>query len=250
MKPVTICAIFSHPDDESFSVGGTVAFYRARGVRSALISTTRGGAGLCNGLAETPAELAALRSEEFACAARAMGASDFALLDFADGAGAHWDRAALSARLASLLTGWRPPVVITFDENGITSHPDHIAVHAVVTDLIRQRGPELGVRRLYYQVLTCPEVASAEGASLACVSPEAVHVSVDIRPFEPIKRAALACHRTQAADTAQLLDRPEGSLRAEHYQLAWSADGWRPRPGASDLLADLVSWSGERALHE
>jgi LmbE family N-acetylglucosaminyl deacetylase len=116
--------------------------------------------------------------------------------------------------------------------------------------LIVEHGQELGVRRLFYQVVTCPEEASPEGPSLACVPLEAVDVSVDIGPFEPVKRAALACHRTQAADTVYLLDQPAGSLMAEHYQLAWSADGWRPGAGATDLLADLVSWPGERALHE
>jgi LmbE family N-acetylglucosaminyl deacetylase len=250
MEPVMICAIFPHPDDESFGVAGSVAFYRARGVRSALICTTRGAAGMCNGLAETPAELAAVRSEEFVCAARTMGAAAYELLDFADGAGQKWDCSELGARLEGILARWRPPVVVTFDKDGVTRHPDHIAVHSVVTGLIIAHGQELGVRRLFYQVVTCPEEASPEGPSLACVPPETVDVSVDIRPFEPVKRAALACHRTQAADTAHLLDLPPGSLRAEHYQLAWSADGWRPCAGGADLLVDLVSRPGERALHE
>ena len=205
---------------------------------------------MCNGLAETPAELAAVRSEEFACAARAMGATAFALLDFADGAGQDWDCVALSVRIAAILARWRPAVVITFDKDGVTRHPDHIAVHSVVTGLIAEQGRALGVRRLFYQVVTCPEEASPEGPSIACVSPETVEISVDVGPFEPAKRAALACHRTQAADTALLLDQPPGSLRTEHYQLAWSADGWRPGRGTTDLLAGLVTQPDERARHE
>jgi LmbE family N-acetylglucosaminyl deacetylase len=249
MEPVMICAIFSHPDDESFGVAGSVAFYRARGVRSGLICTTRGAAGMCNGLAETPAELAAVRSAEFACAARTMGAAVYELLDFADGAGQKWDCSELGARLEATLARWRPPVVITFDKDGVTRHPDHLAVHSVVTGLIAAHGQELGVRRLFYQVVTCPEEASPEGPSLACVPLETVDVSVDIAQFEPAKRAALACHRSQATDTAHLLDLPAGSLKVEHYQLAWSADGWRPSGLAADLLAELVSLPEEHALH-
>jgi LmbE family N-acetylglucosaminyl deacetylase len=205
---------------------------------------------MCNGLANSPSELAAVRSEEFACAALAMGAETFELLDFVDGAGQDWDCAALRARLEALLARWRPPVVITFDKDGITRHPDHVAVHTVVTDLIREHGRDLGVRRLFYQVVVCPEEAAPDGTSFCCVPLETVDLSVDTAQFEDVKRAALACHRSQAADTEQLLGLPAGSLTAEHYVLAWSADGWRARAGESDLLAGLVYPSAERMLHE
>ena len=97
----------------------------------------------------------------------------------------------------------------------------------------------LGVRRLFYQVITCPEQASPEGPDFACVAPEQIDVTVDIRAFEPVKRAALACHRTQAADTTWMLSQPAGSLAEEHYVLAWDASGWRPARGSGDLLAGL-----------
>ena len=236
--PLTLCAVFAHPDDEAFGVSGTLAKYAAQDVRTALICVTRGEAGMSNSLAASPEALAAVRTAETRCAAEAMGLTDLVLLDFADGGAEHWDRGLLARQIREALRRIRPAVVITFDPGGVTRHPDHLAVHAAVRSLVL--GSEVpGVRRLYYQVVTCPEQTSPEGPSLACVAPEAVDVAVDVRHFEASKRAALRCHRSQAADTAQLLELPEGSLAEECYVLAWPADGGRPAPGAGDLLAGL-----------
>ncbi len=237
--PLTLCIVFAHPDDESFGVAGTVARYAAQGVRTALICTTRGEAGMTGGLADSPGALAALRSAELTCAAGAMGLSDLILFDFVDGQGDSWERAALASAIAGELRRLEADVVVTFDCHGITYHPDHIAVSQVTQQVVTGGDAGPHARRLYYQVVTCPEQASPEGPSLACVPPEAVDVTVDVRDFENAKRAALRCHRTQAADTALMLDQPPGTLTVEQYQLAWAADGWRPALGETDLLAGL-----------
>jgi N-acetylglucosamine malate deacetylase 2 len=235
----TLCFVFAHPDDETFGVAGTVASYAARGVRSALICVTRGEAGMANGLAASPTDLARVRSGELACAARAMGLDALEIWDYPDGRGEHWDRCVLDEALVRAWLKWRPAVVITFDSEGVTHHPDHVAAHLVTRDLVVRRGPEFGIRRLFYQVVTCPEDASPEGPSLACVPVDQVDVSIDIRAYEAAKRAALLCHRTQATDTAHILSRPVGALGAERYVLAWAGDGASPERGGCDLLAGL-----------
>jgi N-acetylglucosamine malate deacetylase 2 len=237
--PVTVCAVFAHPDDESFGVAGTLAGYAARGISTALICATRGEAGMTQGLADNPQALAAVRTAELACAAQAMGLTDLTLLDFPDGAGATWDRTALTARLSAELRRLAPAVIITFDAAGVTRHPDHMVLHEVTRQVVTGAGAESGIRRLYYQVVICPREASPEGPSLACVPPESVDINIDISSFEGAKRMALRCHSSQAADAAHLLDQPQGSLTCEHYVLGWSVDGWRPTPGETDLLAGL-----------
>jgi N-acetylglucosamine malate deacetylase 2 len=236
---LAVCAVFAHPDDESFGVAGTFALLAAQGVRTGLLCATRGEAGMTGGLVDSPAELAEVRTEELTCAAAAMGLTDLILLDFGDGLAEEWDMAALRDQIEVALARLRPAAVITFDEYGVTRHPDHVAVHRATREVVLARGADLGVRRLYYQVVTCAREASPEGPSIACVAPEDVDISVDICGFEAVKRAALRCHRTQAADTAHLLDQPAGSLTTEHYVLAWAADGWQPPAGVRDLLASL-----------
>lgn len=234
-----LLVIIAHPDDEAFGMAGTLAQAAAAGVRTALICATRGEAGQSAGLAETRQALSALRSEELRCSAATLGVSDLVLLDYPDGGAESWDMAALVRELTTHIRCIAPDVVVTFDDQGITRHPDHMAVHRAVRLALEAAADRLGVRRLFYQVITCPEEASPEGPTYACVSPEAVDVTVDIRAVEPVKRAALACHRTQAADTSWMLSQPEGSLAAEHYILAWDAAGWRPATGAGDLLTGL-----------
>lgn len=235
----TLLVITAHPDDEAFGMAGTLAKYAAAGVRTALICATRGEAGQSAGLTATREALAALRSEELRCSAATLGVGELVLLDYPDGDGVRWDVDALVAELAAAIRRIGPDVVITFDDQGITRHPDHMAVHRAVRLALEAAADRLGVRRLFYQVVTCPEEASPEGPTYACVSPDAVDVTVDIRAFEPVKRAALRCHRTQAADTRWMLDQPEGSLAGEHYVLGWDVNSWRPEPGADDLLAGL-----------
>ena len=41
----TLMAVFAHPDDEAFSVGGTLAHYAQKGVKVVLVCATRGEAG-------------------------------------------------------------------------------------------------------------------------------------------------------------------------------------------------------------
>jgi LmbE family N-acetylglucosaminyl deacetylase len=235
----TLLAIFAHPDDESFGMAGTLAKAAAAGVRTALVCVTAGEAGKSAGLADSPQALARVRAGELQCAANAMGIADLTLLDYPDGGAEGWDLEALATRLADQMYRIRPDVIVTFDEHGITRHPDHMALHRGVRLAIAKTGGRLNWRRLFYQVITCPEEASPEGPTYACTAPEAVDVIVDIAAFEPVKRAALRCHRTQTADTAWMLDRPDGSLTVEHYVLASAAGGWRPGPGCADLMAGL-----------
>ncbi len=239
-NPMTLLVVTAHPDDEAFGTSGTLARYAAEGIRTVLICVTRGEAGQTGGLADSSADLAELRSDELRCSAQLIGLSDLYVLDYPDGGASGWDLPALTAQLGGLIDALRPEVVVTFDQYGVTYHPDHIAVHRAVVDAVEAAPGHLGVRRLFYQVVTCQELANPEGAEFACVSPDAVEVTVDIRAFEPVKRVALGCHRTQSADTAQILSLPEGSLVAEHYLLGWAADGWRPSPGCGDLFVGLV----------
>jgi LmbE family N-acetylglucosaminyl deacetylase len=238
-KTPVILVVFAHPDDESFGVAGTLAKYSMAGTGTALICATRGEAGQSNGLADSPAMLGALRTRELECAAHAVGVAELHLLDWPDGGGASWDLDLLARQIGNLIRSIHPGVVITFDHEGITRHPDHIAVHRATLQALESAPDRLGVQRLFYQVVTCEEEASPEGPQIACIPPEAVDVTVNVRTFEAIKRRALECHRTQAADTCWMLDRPDGSLAAEHYQLAWDARGWQPPTGADDLLAGL-----------
>ncbi|MBM4464793.1 MAG: PIG-L family deacetylase, partial [Chloroflexi bacterium] len=65
MNKRRLLAVFAHPDDESFAVGGTLARYAAEGVEVSLLCATRGEAGI-EGMG--PEEAAKVREQELRAA--------------------------------------------------------------------------------------------------------------------------------------------------------------------------------------
>ncbi len=81
----TLLAVFAHPDDEAFGVGGTLARYAAQGVRVVLACATRGEAGqISDPSLATPENLGRVREEELRCAARALGVREVIFLGYRD----------------------------------------------------------------------------------------------------------------------------------------------------------------------
>ena len=136
-------AVFAHPDDESFGIGGTLTRYGSDpDVRVVLVCATRGEAGEISdpGLA-TPDSLGAVREQELRCASRAMGVDELHMLGYRDsgmaGTPENMDPGSLAiadfdevvGKIVALIRREQPDVIVTFDETGGYGHPDHIAVH-------------------------------------------------------------------------------------------------------------------------
>jgi LmbE family N-acetylglucosaminyl deacetylase len=140
---LTLMAVFAHPDDESFGIGGTLARYGADpDVRLVLVCATRGEAGeISNAELATPERLGAVRENELRCACQSLGIDDLFFLDYRDsgmaGAPENLDPRALTmadfdevvGKVVAHIRRERPDVVVTFDENGGYGHPDHVAIH-------------------------------------------------------------------------------------------------------------------------
>ena len=140
---LTLMAVFAHPDDESFGIGGTLARYSADPeVRTVLVCATRGEAGtIAEPSLATPERLGEVREQELRCACEQLGIDDLFLLDYRDsgmaGTPENQDPRALVkadfdeavGKIVAHIRRERPNVVVTFDEHGGYGHPDHIAIH-------------------------------------------------------------------------------------------------------------------------
>ena len=141
-RPRTILIAYPHPDDESFGNGGTIARYVAEGVAVHYACATRGECGtVAPELLDGHADVAALRTAEQACAARALGLAAVHFLGHRDSGmpgtpdnrhpnalvQAPLDQVA--GQLAALIRAVRPQVVLTFNPYGGYGHPDHIYLH-------------------------------------------------------------------------------------------------------------------------
>jgi len=142
-QSLTLMAVFAHPDDESFGIGGTMARYGADpGVRVVLVCATRGEAGeISYPHLATPERLGEVREKELRCACDLFGVDALHFLGYRDSgmAGtpdnqdprslAMADAGEVVGRIVALIRRERPDVLVTHDETGGYGHPDHIAVH-------------------------------------------------------------------------------------------------------------------------
>ncbi len=122
-----ILHIYAHPDDESYGNPATIRLYAGRGVSMSLITATRGEAGKTNGACGRE-ELGAVRESELRCACAALGVERLEILGYPDGglAGVDFDEAV--SRLMAFCRETRPDVLVSYGEDGVTGHPDHVAV--------------------------------------------------------------------------------------------------------------------------
>ena len=78
----TLVAVHAHPDDETISTGGTLARYSAEGVRTVVVTSTRGDLGLLNGLIADDA--GELRADELQRASACLGVTRVVQLGYLD----------------------------------------------------------------------------------------------------------------------------------------------------------------------
>jgi N-acetyl-1-D-myo-inositol-2-amino-2-deoxy-alpha-D-glucopyranoside deacetylase len=141
-KPLCLMVVLAHPDDESFGMGGTLAWYASRGVKVRLICATRGEVGEVEpDLLKGFKSVADLRVHELSCAAKKLGLTSVDYLGYRDsGMQGSSDnknpkslyRAPLekvAEKIGFLIKKYQPQVIITFDPAGGYLHPDHVAIH-------------------------------------------------------------------------------------------------------------------------
>ncbi len=220
MSTHSLLAVFSHPDDETV-VGPLLAKYAHEGHAVHLLVLTAGENGYREhaGIAKGPA-LAAIRAEELARAAAALGLTGFTLLRFPDqGFSAGYDTRIWKdavEQVREAINHLRPDVLITWGPEGGTGHPDHRATHSVVAQAFQHRALlQHEPRKLYYALF--PETAIAgheDWASGTRVSREFITTDVDCTAYLPAADAAIECHRSQW--TPKMMDKVRNLCAAEY----------------------------------
>jgi LmbE family N-acetylglucosaminyl deacetylase len=203
----TILSIWAHPDDESYLAGGVMAMARERGQRVVCVSATAGEHGTDDPAAWPPERLGRLRRGEAAAAMRILGIDDHRWLGFEDGCLAAVDPEAGIEEVVSLLEDVSPDTVLTFGPDGMTFHPDHVAIHAWVTAAWqrRDRSP-----RLLYAALE-----AEQGRRFGDLLEAWGVYMTDERPV-PVDAADLILHATL---TSRVLERKLAALAAMASQV-------------------------------
>ena len=146
----TILSLWAHPDDETYLAAGIMAAARHGGQRVVCGVASAGELGTDEPDVWPPERLGRVRRWEAAAAMAVLGIEEHHVAGLADGSlSAHdGDGVAWAGRL---LDEVRPDTILTFGPDGMTFHPDHLAVHRWVTRAWREGGCH---GRLLYAALT------------------------------------------------------------------------------------------------
>ena len=171
---VTLLAVRPHPDDESTSTGGMLAYYSARNVRTGVVICTGGEEGEIQDpeldpVADRP-RLRELREREVRDACAILGVAELRMLGYRDSgmqdtpanqhpaAFMNAERVEATGNLVRIIRELRPSVIVTEPPGGMYPHPDHIMCYEISVDAFQAAGdaqafPEAGppwrVAKLY-----------------------------------------------------------------------------------------------------
>jgi LmbE family N-acetylglucosaminyl deacetylase len=243
-----LLVIGAHPDDEVLLAGGTLAACAAAGHETGVVCLTRGELGpIADAALATRATLGAVRLGELRASCTELGTVLIKCWRRPDGSLRWSDRSAIVRQLVGVLAEQEPEAVITFGEDGLYYHPDHIATY----ELVRRAVKSVPDPPALYRSVWPKPVMSAFGGELRRrgvsddlwdLTPEDFGTEdledsfeIDVRPFVQRKLAALRAHRTQVPDHHALagIDR---ELAERFLGTEWFA----PLEGASDWLRRVL----------
>jgi LmbE family N-acetylglucosaminyl deacetylase len=200
--PKVAMSIQAHPDDQEFTVAGTLAKWAQSGCKVISVIVTSGDAGSNDPAkgAEYKSELAKIREAEQSAACAVLGIHDTIFLHYLDGE--LESTLALRKELTRLIRQYKPEAVVIGDPqgvfygNGYINHPDHRAAaqaglyavfpssetRLIFTDLLEEGYDPHKVQRLYIHGAEKPDAW------------------VDISGTITVKIAALRKHASQLGD--------------------------------------------------
>ena len=134
MSQLSLLAVFAHPDDEAYSIGGALTRYAAEGCDVHLVTATRGEAGeISDAALASSANLPMVREQELRCACQVYGIHPPLFLDYVDGQLPIVNQGQAVGKLVRIIREQKPQVLISYGPDGIYGHYDHIAVHRWAT---------------------------------------------------------------------------------------------------------------------
>ena len=238
-----LAAVFAHPDDDTYSVAGTMALHAGEDVRVIVVLATSGEAGqIADPSLASPENLGRVREREDVESWKEVGVPvEHHFLRFPDGGVADVPAEELTGRFVEALRETRPDVVATFGPEGVTGHEDHIAAGLAATEAfhrlrrLRTEGGA-GFRRLLYgsipqSAMDCLAVEFRERGleppdptepfQPRGVPDERFGMSVDCSSVYERKLEALRRHRTQGEMQDIPFDLWPEVLGREDFVVAW-----------------------------
>ena len=213
-----LLGVFAHPDDEAYSVAGCLARHTDEGIPATILCFTRGEAGMIADVSGATREnLGEVREAELRAACAAVGVADVRIVGTPDG-GTEANDEGVDV-IARTIRELQPKVVVTMEPQGVTRHPDHIAVSKMTTDAfakVREASGGAYPQRLYYSAVPAswlqtladeaerrglPQFAAPDDPLAPQAAPDdSMACVVDVTKWVDRKAAALRAHLTQSME--------------------------------------------------
>ena len=215
---LVLLAVFAHPDDEGYRPGGTLALLARHGVRVHLLTATRGESGSCGDPPLCrPDELPVVRERELRCSCTALGIEPPHILDYHDGHLSQADPERIIAQILGVVDEVRPQVMLTFGPDGLSGHPDHVAIGQCAAEAFRRTDE---VAALYTVAVPRSVAERLDMRRVQSVPDEAIALSVNVSTVWETKLAAICCHATQLSSSPMMrapVERQRLFFGTEHF---------------------------------
>ena len=204
-----VLVVYPHPDDEAFSVAGTLRLYHNMGVPVTYACLTLGemGRNLGNPPFATRESLPEIRRKELIAACEAMGIEDLRMMGLRDKTVEFEDDEKMIKLVTDLIVELNPSLIFTFLP-GFAVHPDHEATGRAVVEAVRRIDKQYRPR-----ILAC---AFANDTVEKNGEPD---VTIDISSVKEDKLKALKAHISQTGwmlqETAKRVD--EGEVLSDSW---------------------------------
>ncbi|MBM7664721.1 bacillithiol biosynthesis deacetylase BshB2 [Solibacillus kalamii] len=184
-----VLVVYPHPDDEAFSVAGTLRLFHNMGVPVTYACLTLGemGRNLGNPPFATRESLPEIRRKELMEACEAMGIGDLRMMGLRDKTVEFEDDEKMIKLVNDLIVELNPSLIFTFLP-GFAVHPDHEATGRAVVEAVRRIDKQYRPR-----ILAC---AFANDTVEKNGEPD---VTIEIQSVKADKLKALKAHASQTA---------------------------------------------------
>ena len=192
-----VLAVFAHPDDETW-ISGTLSKLAYSGLTVTPVYATSGDAGNdYTGDDLTGKALAENRETEAIKATKALGLSTPIFLRYPDGKVDQY-YSQIQDKLTGIMNELEPIAVVTFGEDGVTGHADHISVGEIAKEISQGKTVYFAVSQSRAELFA--EYASKYGIPFKVDKPLAdgdITHQVDVSLRSENRINALASHKTQ-----------------------------------------------------
>lgn len=204
-----VLAICAHPDDESFGLGAILGALSELGTRVRVLCFTHGEAST---LGDTGQPLAEVRAEELNSAAAVLGIDDTKLMAYPDGHLVEVPLDELTQLVEDAIEN--AELLLVFDEDGITGHPDHSQATKAALQAAKRR--KLPVLAWALPESIALQLNTEYGTTFVGRSEDRIDITIDTD--RELQRAAIACHASQSLHNPILWRRLELLGTREHLR--------------------------------